>query len=137
MSQVENTELAQAPKRRADSGYTRVGREEFKISPIPNEDGQIVEVDLSNQAQEFIKSGKNRIQINNQSNDILEINSIDEAAIDYKNLPLLKKYTTQFDLIKQMSAIGLRTNMRKKRLLAKAIKRARFLALLSYPDQQG
>jgi ribosomal protein S18 len=36
-----------------------------------------------------------------------------------------------------MSAIGVKVNMRKKRLLAKAIKRARFLSLLSYPDQQA
>jgi ribosomal protein S18 len=129
--------MNEVEKRRPDNGYTRVGREEFKISPIANEDGQIVEVDLSAQAQDFIKSGKNRIQINNQSNDIIDINLIDEKTIDYKNIPLLKKYVSQFDLIKQMSAIGVKVNMRKKRLLAKAIKRARFLSLLSYPDQQA
>ena len=53
--------------------------------------------------------------------------------IDYKNIELLKTYITETGRIIPSRITG--TPQRYQRKLAKAIKLARFLALLSYTDQ--
>lgn len=55
------------------------------------------------------------------------------AEIDYKALDLLKAYVTETGKIVPSRITG--TRARYQRELAKAIKRARFLALLPYCDQ--
>lgn len=52
--------------------------------------------------------------------------------IDYKDLTLLKSYVTETGKIVPSRITG--TKARYQRQLAKAIKRARFLALLPYSD---
>lgn len=60
-----------------------------------------------------------------RSNDIKEI--------DYKDLKLLKGFVTETGKIVPSRVTG--TSAKFQRQLAKAIKRARFLALLPYCDQ--
>ncbi len=50
--------------------------------------------------------------------------------IDYKNVGLLRKYTTRYAKIKPRKYTGV--SLRSQRALAKAIKRARFMGLLQY-----
>ena len=52
--------------------------------------------------------------------------------IDYKDLATLKNYVTETGKIVPSRITG--TSARYQRQLATAIKRARFLALLPYPD---
>ena len=52
--------------------------------------------------------------------------------IDYKDLEMLKAYISETGKIVQTRITG--TKARYQRQLAKAIKRARFLALLPYTD---
>lgn len=52
--------------------------------------------------------------------------------IDYKDLEVLKKYVTETGRIVPRRITG--TSSRYQRQLARAIKRARFLALLAYCD---
>ena len=111
------------------------GFEEFIISPIPNDEGKVEDATLSYQAQEFLASNKNRIQINNQVNDIESINLVPDEEINYKNIDFLKKHMSQFGQISSMYSLGLKVKSKKKRLLSNAIKKARFLGLISYPDQ--
>jgi small subunit ribosomal protein S18 len=54
------------------------------------------------------------------------------AAIDYKDLILLKSYVTETGKIVPSRITGTKT--RHQRLLANAIKQARYLALLPYCD---
>ncbi len=53
--------------------------------------------------------------------------------IDYKDLDLLKAYVSETGKIIPSRITG--TKARYQRQLAKAVKRARFLALLPYTDQ--
>lgn len=53
--------------------------------------------------------------------------------IDYKDLAILKNYITETGKIVPSRITGVKA--RYQRLLAEAIKRARFLALLPYCDQ--
>lgn len=54
-------------------------------------------------------------------------------SIDYKDLQLLKSYITETGKIVPSRITG--TSAKFQRLLANAIKRARFLALLPYTDR--
>lgn len=58
--------------------------------------------------------------------------SSDSAEIDYKDVQLLKNYITETGKIVPSRITG--TRIRYQRQLAKAIKTARFLALLPYCD---
>jgi small subunit ribosomal protein S18 len=53
--------------------------------------------------------------------------------IDYKDLDLLKEYVTETGKIVPSRITG--TSARYQRQLARAVKRARYLALLPYTDQ--
>ena len=53
--------------------------------------------------------------------------------IDYKDLDLLKDYITETGKIVPSRITG--TSARYQRQLARAVKRARYLALLAYTDQ--
>ena len=55
--------------------------------------------------------------------------------IDYKDLDTLKQYITETGKIVPSRITG--TNARYQRQLARAVKRARFLALLPYADSHG
>lgn len=57
----------------------------------------------------------------------------DETKIDYKDIPLLKGFVTETGKIVPSRITG--TQSRYQRLLATAIKRARFLALLPFCDR--
>jgi small subunit ribosomal protein S18 len=56
----------------------------------------------------------------------------DAIDIDYKDLEILRNYITETGKIVPSRVTG--TNARYQRLLALAIKRARFLSLLPYTD---
>lgn len=58
--------------------------------------------------------------------------SSDETSIDYKDVQLLKNYITETGKIVPSRITG--TRIRYQRQLAKAIKLARYLALLPYCD---
>ena len=55
--------------------------------------------------------------------------------IDYKDIEMLKQYVTETGKIVPSRITG--TRARYQRQLARAVKRARFLALLPYTDQHG
>ncbi|MDQ3732297.1 MAG: 30S ribosomal protein S18 [Pseudomonadota bacterium] len=55
------------------------------------------------------------------------------AEVDYKDLNMLKSFITETGKIAPSRITG--TSARYQRQLATAVKRARFLALLSYSDQ--
>ncbi len=55
--------------------------------------------------------------------------------IDYKDLDTLKQYITETGKIVPSRITG--TNARYQRQLSRAIKRARYLALLPYADSHG
>jgi small subunit ribosomal protein S18 len=55
--------------------------------------------------------------------------------IDYKDLDTLKQYVTETGKIVPSRITG--TNARYQRQLSRAIKRARYLALLPYADSHG
>ena len=59
----------------------------------------------------------------------------DVKEIDYKDLNTLKAYVSETGKIVPSRITG--TKARYQRQLATAIKRARFLALLAYPDSHG
>lgn len=56
----------------------------------------------------------------------------DSTEIDYKDVALLKNYLSETGKIVPSRITG--TKMRYQRLIAQAIKRARFLGLLPYCD---
>jgi small subunit ribosomal protein S18 len=55
------------------------------------------------------------------------------VEIDYKDLATLKAYVTETGKIVPSRITGTRSNYQRQ--LSLAVKRARFLALLPYPDQ--
>ncbi len=55
------------------------------------------------------------------------------SEVDYKDLNMLKSFITETGKIAPSRITG--TSARYQRQLATAVKRARFLALLSYSDQ--
>ncbi|MEE4299559.1 MAG: 30S ribosomal protein S18 [Pseudomonadales bacterium] len=55
--------------------------------------------------------------------------------IDYKDLDTLKQYITETGKIVPSRITG--TNARYQRQLSRAVKRARYLALLPYADSHG
>ena len=55
------------------------------------------------------------------------------AEIDYKDIELLKQFVTETGKIVPSRVTG--TSAKYQRQLAKAIKRARYVALLPYSDQ--
>lgn len=57
------------------------------------------------------------------------------TEIDYKDIETLKNYVTETGKIVPSRITG--TNARYQRQLSKAIKRARYLALLPYTDSHG
>ncbi len=57
----------------------------------------------------------------------------DEVDVDYKDLDLLKQYIGETGKIVPSRITG--TGARHQRILAREVKRARFLALLPYTDQ--
>ncbi len=57
------------------------------------------------------------------------------TEIDYKDIELLKAYISETGKIVPSRITG--TKAKYQRQLAKAIKRARYLALLPYTDQHG
>ena len=59
--------------------------------------------------------------------------SVNAQEVDYKDVELLKNYITDTGKIISSRITG--TRARYQRLLAQAIKRARFLALLPYCDK--
>lgn len=61
------------------------------------------------------------------------IKAEDLNIIDYKNIDLLKGFLMEVGKIVPSRITG--TDAKTQRLLAKEIKRARFLALLPYTDQ--
>ncbi|PID66659.1 MAG: 30S ribosomal protein S18 [Gammaproteobacteria bacterium] len=66
----------------------------------------------------------------NKKNDRLNKDSID---IDYKQLDVLKGYLTEAGKIVPGRVTG--TTVQNQRKLARAIKQARFLALIPYTDK--
>lgn len=56
-----------------------------------------------------------------------------DNEIDYKNVEVLKRYTTEIGRI--MPSRNNKTTAKQQRKLRKAIQRARFLALLPYSEQ--
>lgn len=61
--------------------------------------------------------------------------SEDGSEIDYKDLDLLKQYIGETGKIVPSRITG--TSAHHQRMLAREIKRARFLALLPYTDQHN
>ncbi len=57
------------------------------------------------------------------------------TEIDYKDIETLKNYVTETGKIVPSRITG--TNARYQRQLSRAIKRARYLALLPYTDSHG
>ncbi len=64
---------------------------------------------------------------------LCRFSSEESTAIDYKDINLLKSYITETGKIVPSRITG--TQTRYQRLLASAIKKARFLALLPYCDR--
>jgi small subunit ribosomal protein S18 len=58
-------------------------------------------------------------------------NSID--TIDYKNVPLLRRYMTQYNKIVPKYYSG--NKLKYQKMLSRAIKRARYMALVPYTKQ--
>ena len=60
---------------------------------------------------------------------------INSPAIDYKDLKLLSRYITEKGKIVPSRITGV--SRKKQKELARAIKRARFLSLMSYTNKQS
>tara|TARA_B100001287_G_C22647342_1_gene513422 strand:- start:521 stop:802 length:282 start_codon:yes stop_codon:yes gene_type:complete len=58
---------------------------------------------------------------------------LNSPTIDYKDLKLLSRYITEKGKIVPSRITGV--SMKKQKLLSKAIKRARFLSLMSYTNK--
>jgi ribosomal protein S18 len=119
--------------------YHSQKKESFVVVPL-SVDENLSDIELSVQAQEFLKSEKNRIQINNQSETFEFLNDIDDEKIDYKNIDLISKLITKTGEQKRKykEGRGAKNPSTKKRGLAsKAVKKARFLALIGYPNQNS
>lgn len=88
---------------------------------------------LSRSAIALIKH-RGKLQLFNRKSVVTPINDVEISDISYKNVALLKKFLTMGNNIlssRVTSAIHSR-----QRVLKKAIKRARELALLPYPGQK-
>lgn len=80
-----------------------------------------------------------KISLINQSVNVYQkrkcpLSALPESDIDYKNLDLLNNYIAERGKIIPARISGVCS--RRQRILAKAIKRARMLALLSFIDKQ-
>jgi ribosomal protein S18 len=118
--------------KKSTSTYSRISQEEFSITPLPTTDDEPVV--LSAQAQDFLLKG-GKVQVQTDVSYLNDINVVADEEINYKNIPLLKKYTSQFHSINSFNVMGVKIDKKKRRLLSKAVKIARFLGLLAYPDQ--
>lgn len=56
--------------------------------------------------------------------------AIDVPYVDYKNITLLRNFTTYFWKIKPRYYTG--TTLRQQKMIARALKKARFMALIPY-----
>ncbi len=79
---------------------------------------------------EFLKISLVNQGISIKKNRVCPLHDIPDADIDYKNLELLNKYISERGKIMASRITGV--CLKKQRKLAKAIKRARNLALLSF-----
>ncbi|HPN67725.1 MAG TPA: 30S ribosomal protein S18 [bacterium] len=70
---------------------------------------------------------------NNEQISKDELRSLNVSYFDYKNTELLKKFTSYYGKIEPASRTGL--NRKEQSKLTRAIKRARFLALMPYYTQ--
>lgn len=77
---------------------------------------------------------RGKLQLFNRKSVITPINDINVVEISYKNVPLLKKFLTMGNNI--ISSRVTSAIYRRQRVLKKAVKRARELALLPYPGQK-
>jgi small subunit ribosomal protein S18 len=77
---------------------------------------------------------RGKLQLFNRKSVETPINDIAVVEISYKNIPLLKKFLTIANNI--ISSRVTSAIYRRQRVLKKAIKRARELALLPYPGQK-
>ena len=77
---------------------------------------------------------RGKLQLFNRKSVITPINDINVVEISYKNVPLLKKFLTMGNNI--ISSRVTSAIYRRQRVLKKAVKRARELALLPYHGQK-
>lgn len=88
---------------------------------------------LSRSAIALIKH-RGKLQLFNRKSVVTPINDINLSEISYKNVPLLRKFLTMGNNI--LSSRVTSAAYDRQRILKKAIKRARELALLPYPGQK-
>lgn len=89
--------------------------------------------DIQNQNQEkdeYLKISLVNQGISIKKNRVCPLHDVPDSEIDYKNLELLNKYISERGKIMASRITGV--SLKKQRKLAKAIKRARNLALLSF-----
>ena len=79
---------------------------------------------------EYLKISLVNQGISIKKNKVNPLQNINDEDIDYKNLELLNKYISERGKIMASRITGI--SLKKQRKLAKAIKRARNLALLSF-----
>lgn len=79
---------------------------------------------------EFLKISLVNQGISIKKNRVCPLHDVPDVDIDYKNLELLNKYISERGKIMASRITGV--CLKKQRKLAKAIKRARNLALLSF-----
>jgi len=80
--------------------------------------------------EEFLKISLVNQGITIKKNRVCPLRDVPDKDIDYKNLELLNKYISERGKIMSSRITGI--CLKKQRKLAKAIKRARNLALLSF-----
>lgn len=73
--------------------------------------------------------------VDNNNGRLGKFNSEDYKTVDYKDVFALKGYLTETGKIVPSRVSG--ANAYQQRMLAKAIKHARYLALLPYCDNHG
>jgi len=87
--------------------------------------------DVQNQEKdEYLKISLVNQGISIKKNKVCPLHDVPDKDIDYKNLELLNKYISERGKIMASRITGV--SLKKQRKLAKAIKRARNLALLSF-----
>lgn len=79
---------------------------------------------------EFLKISLVNQGISIKKNRVCPLHDVPDKDIDYKNIELLNKYISERGKIMASRITGV--SLKKQRKLAKAIKRARNLALLSF-----
>lgn len=87
----------------------------------------------NNRDNDFVKISLINQSVNTFQKRQCPLHDVPDSEIDYKNLTLLNNYIAERGKIIPARISGVST--RKQRLLAKAIKRARLLALLSFIDK--